>query len=213
MDSSNRLLAPLPQTTANLLLTLILSGCESEDQRFTSYVAEVQAQQTRQHERLVEQIDTVLRQNEHLTQAAQKLVEQDARARQELVRAQSAGQARFDESAAALDRQREQLARERQRAIESAMREPLLAEAISGAALTVAALLPLVLALYAVTRLPDHNEAETWLVTELGEGGLLFPWIHSGPSSCLPRPRSPLAELPAKAASSDGGDALEGRSS
>jgi hypothetical protein len=213
MDSSNRLLAPLPRTTANLLLTLILSGCESEDQKFTSYVAEAQAQQTRQNERLVEQTNTVLRQNEQLTQAAQKLVEQDAQARRELVSAHRAGQTRFDESAAALDRQREQLARERQRAIESAVREPLLAKAISGAALTFAALLPLVVALYAVTRLPDHTEAETWLVTELSEGGLLIPWIHPGPSSYLPRPHVPLAELPATSASADGRDALEGRSS
>jgi len=173
---------------------LIAIGCD-RDSQLAAYAERARQEQARQNERMAEQSATVLRQNEQLAKASQDLVGHDAAARRELLESQAALQAEFQMSAAAIDRQREQLAREREQSRQAALREPLVAEAVSGAALLLAALLPLLIAAYALTRLPPHTPGESWLLAELNQQEF---WAGMRSSNDQPLPPSlARAGLPA----------------
>src|SRR5687768_17577894 len=93
-----------------LLATLILmTGCESQDDRLVEYAERATDQQARQNEAMARQTEQVARQSEELASAAHQLVAQDAAARRELLQAQDHLRQQHREQQADFDQQREVL--------------------------------------------------------------------------------------------------------
>jgi hypothetical protein len=142
-----------------ILMTIPLAGCEPRDDRLSQFAEQATAQQARQNEQMAEQSQAVARQSQEITSAARQLVEQDAAARRELIQAQDRFQQQTHEERSALNRQHEHVHLERKAAAAAAIREPVIARAITTLGLILAALLPLVVTVYALRRLPDQGQS------------------------------------------------------
>jgi hypothetical protein len=145
-----------------LTLTLIAS-CDSQDRRIAEYAQRAAEQQARQNERMVQQSEAITKQSQEVTSAAHKLVEQDASARRDLIQAQDKLQEQYHAERLNLDRQRQQLDTERKAAAQAAVRDPVIAQAIITAGLFLAALLPMIVTLYALRRLPEQRPVDELL--------------------------------------------------
>ena len=155
---------------AMLIVTLILTiGCESRDQRLADFAGQALDQQARQNEEMARQSGQVAEQNTELAKAARKLVEQDAQARRELIQAQADLQSQFHEERTGLDAQRQELHAEQKAVAAAAIREPVIAQAILVVGLVLATLLPLLVAAYALRRLPDPGAGDTFVAEALIE--------------------------------------------
>jgi len=153
-----------------LLLTLAaigMLGCETADHRLVEYAQRATEQQVRQNERIAQQSETVAHQSLELASATHQLVEQDAAARRELIRAQNQLQQQNQVERSALNRQREKLAAEEKTALAAATRDPVIAQAIITAGLFLASLLPLLVTVYALRRLPVQAPLDEVLTESL----------------------------------------------
>jgi hypothetical protein len=151
------------------MLTMITS-CESRDERLTEFVSRANEQQSRQNERLADQSQIVARQGEHLASAARNLVEQDANARRELLNSHQTFQQQISRERTSLDEQHSQLHAEQKAARQAAIRDSLVAEALTTLGLLAAALLPVLVTGYAIHRLSSSDPAnELLLTTFLGD--------------------------------------------
>jgi hypothetical protein len=178
-------------TLALIQTLMVMAGCESQDRRLADYAQRATEQQARQNERMAQQSETVTRQSQELVSAAHDLVEQDAAARRELIRAQENLQQKIHEERTGVDRQREQLEVERKSAAKAAIREPLIAQSIFTIGIIVAALLPLLVTALALWRLSDQTPAD-----ELLSDGLLEGLVVGLPASAMPElPRRSLPDL------------------
>lgn len=90
-----------------------------------------------------------------MTATAREFVEQDAAARRELIQAQDKLQQQGHLELVSLDGQRQQFDAERKAAANAAVCDPVIARAIISGGSILAALLPLLVTLYALRRLPD----------------------------------------------------------
>jgi len=170
MDAMN----PTHRTALLLLLQVIaIVGCESQDRRLAEYAQRATEQQARQNERMAQQAEGVARQGQEVASAAHHLVEQDAAARRDLIQAQDKLQQQNQAERAGLDRQREHVESERKAASEAAVRDPVIARAIITAGMIMAALLPLLVTVYVIRRLPEQCPADELLGDALLQG--LFP--------------------------------------
>ncbi|QDU05656.1 hypothetical protein V6x_53960 [Gimesia chilikensis] len=121
-----------------ITLTLILltgAGCSSDE---NSRVAELA---TRQLERQAEQNQRMTELQQEVASGSRKLVEADARSRQELVSLQREMQTERNE----IGYQRDQLEAERREIADSRNRDPIIAAAISRVTMVVVSLLPLLI--------------------------------------------------------------------
>jgi hypothetical protein len=169
----------MPQTmavkTALGTMTLILiASCESQDRRLADYAQRATEQQARQNERMAQQAEILAKQSQEVTAAAHDLVEQDAAARRELIQAQDTLHQQIHVERVSLDTQRQLLDSERKAAANAAVRDPVVAQALIAGLLIVAALLPLLVTVYALRRLPETRPTD-----ELLENALLENFITS----------------------------------
>jgi hypothetical protein len=155
------------------LTAIAIVSCESPDQRLVDYAQRASDQQARQNERMAQQAETVARQSQEVAGAAHDLVEQDAAARRELLHAQEKLQHQLQVERSALDRQREAVDVERKAAAQAAVRDPVIARALITAGLILAALLPLLVTVYALRRLPTPGPAEERLTEMLWDDFVL----------------------------------------
>jgi hypothetical protein len=138
--------------------------------------------------RQAEQNQQIARQSQEVSQATHDLVQADAKARAELVAAPRSLQESLQTERSRLDQQRDKLEQDRQALVAANVREPIIANAISGAALLLAVLLPLMLCIYLLRSFgpsePSHA-LNDWLIDELtSEQSPLL----SAPQTSLPRP-------------------------
>ena len=155
---------------AMLTVTLVLTnGCESRDQQLADVAGKALDQQARQNEEMARQSKQVIQQSGELAKAAHSLVAQDAQARHELIQAQTDLQSQFHEERTGLDAQRMELHAEQKAVAASAIREPVIAQAILVAGLLLATLLPLLVTAYALRRLPDPGPGDTFVAEALIE--------------------------------------------
>jgi hypothetical protein len=101
-----------------------------------------------------------------IAEAAKRLVAADSRARQEMLQAQAALQDEIQVARNNVDRQRDLLESERREIADQRYRDPIVAESISAVGLTIACLLPLMLAGYIVHCL-RHNIDSDEALSEL----------------------------------------------
>ena len=178
-----------------LLLTLTgiaIAGCESPDRSLADFAQRASEQQARQNERLAAQSEAVARQTQEVVAASHKLVEHDAAARRDLLQAQDKLQEQSHRERSDLNRQRAQLDAEKNAAAAAMVRDPIIARAIITAGLIGAALLPLLVTVYALTRLPEQRP-----VDELLGDALLAELVTGDPPGRLPRPSLPPLPQPA----------------
>ena len=159
---------------------IAMTGCDPPDQRLVDFAEQATEQQARQSEQ-------VARQSREIASGAHDLVEQDAAARRELLEAHARNQEQYREQQVAIEQQRQQLHDERREAAQAAVREPVIAQALIAVALILAALLPLLVTVYALRRLPETGAAEDLLTEALLEDLAAPPETSS--AAIPPEPR------------------------
>ena len=176
-----RLRLILTTTMIPALAIALVAGCSDQrDQRLAEMAERNVAEQARQNERLAQHSQQVI-------EATQQLVASDAQARQQMIEAHAALQQEIHNSQANVERQRDELEQERRDLAQQRGRDPIVAESLAMLALTLACVLPLVLAgyvLYTVNRAkPDDAALGELLITELvaEEPLLLLPAARSAP--------------------------------
>jgi hypothetical protein len=158
-----------------LTMTLLLAaGCaDSGDERFRQLAQQALYEQSEQNKRLADQ-------SRQIAEASRRLVEGDAAARKDLLEAQQQLTSELHSERASLDRQREEMEQERRNIAAQRHRDPLIAQTISAVGLTLACLLPLLLAgyvIYSLNRSSDDSDAlSELLIMELtADQPLLLP--------------------------------------
>ena len=185
-----------------LLMTLLLAvGCaDSRDERFRQLAQQALHEQSEQNKRLAEQ-------SRQIAEASRRLVEGDAAARKDLLAAHKQLMSELHSERANLDRQHEEMEQERRNIAARRHRDPVIAQAIGAVGLTLACLLPLLLAAYvirAVNRDGDDSAARSeLLVMEItAEQPLLLP--------ISPRPVAALEHTPPSEGDETDGAATSG---
>ena len=127
------------------MLTLLLAvGCaDSRDERFRQLAQQALHEQSEQNKRLAEQ-------SRQIAEASRRLVEGDAAARKDLLAAHKQLMSELHSERANLDRQHEEMEQERRNIAARRHRDPVIAQAIGAVGLTLACLLPLLLAAYVI---------------------------------------------------------------
>lgn len=176
-----------------MTLTLILAiGCKPSDERLIELSQQSLARQAEQNEAMA-------RQTEQIAEASKQLVQADAKARQELIAAQSQLHEKLQAERSSLDRQHEALETERKQLAAQRQRDPILAAAIMHLGILLACLLPLVVCIFllrAVKDSPSEGELCAILVDELvaPDSQLRLPLAPDDPQAAqdpLPAPFSP----------------------
>src|SRR5262245_29927810 len=157
-------------TAAAAAVIVLMTGCgDPPDKRLLDLAQQCLAQQARQSEQLAQQ-------SRQVTEAAKQLVAADAQARQELVAGMTQLQQQIQTQRGEFDRQRDTLERERRELAAQRGRDPILAQSIGAFGVTIACLLPLLLAgyvLYMVNRPTAEADAEA--VSEILIGEIVSP--------------------------------------
>jgi hypothetical protein len=173
-----------------ILMVMAIAGCDSQDRRLAEYAQRATDQQARQNERMAQQAEAVARQGQEVAAAAHNLVEQDAAARRELIQAQDRLHQQNHVERSRLNHQREQVEAERKAASAAAVRDPVIAEAVVTAGLILATLLPLLVTIYAIRRLPERSPVDELLSDTLLQGLVTGQSAGHLPAS----PPQPLAD-------------------
>ncbi len=191
----------LSPSGAMLTMTLLLAtGCaDSRDDRLAEMAQQSMREQARQNERLTSQ-------SQQIAEASKHLVENDSQARKEMIAAHATLQKELQTERANINQQLSKLESERREIARQRGRDPIIANAISGIGLTLACLLPLLLAgyvIYSLNRSSDDSDAlSEMLVMEMtAEQPLLLPISHP-PVAALEHSPPPHDVETAKAAAS-----------
>ena len=141
---------------AMLMMTLLMAaGCaDSRDEEFRQLAQQTIRQQAAQNERMAKQ-------SQEIAQASRRLVQGDTEARKDLLAAQKQLTSELHSERANLDRQREEMERERQNIAAQRQRDPVIAAVLTNIGLTLACLLPLLLAgyiIYTLSRSSDDSD-------------------------------------------------------
>ena len=148
-------------TILAVIPTLVISGCESDDERLARFAEQSVSQQAQQNR-------DVAAQHKEVARTARALVEADTKSRADFGRFASELHAERQEIASqrhALESERVQLATQR-------IREPVIAGAIQTLGILVVCALPLVVALY-VLRAVSSNAADEAALSELLVGEIV----------------------------------------
>ena len=148
------------------LALLIASGCSPSDERLVELAERSAQRQKEQNETIARQSKAVTEQNQRVAEAAKELVAKDAESRQEMVRAQRELHSQLQAERSSIDRQRAEMERERSEIAQRRGRDPIVAEAIRGIGVLLVCLVPLIVAVYAVSRL-DRGQPESEALGEL----------------------------------------------
>lgn len=160
----------------------MMAGCSSSDERLVEIARQSVDTQHQQNDTLARQSQAVVEESHLLAKAAQQLVSQDAKARQNIIDSQRQLHDQLHQERSSVDRQRELLDGERQAIAEQRLREPIIGAAIERTGMLLACLAPLALAAYALVLTGrSHNQApelEELLLRELtSTESRLLPWL------------------------------------
>lgn len=139
-----------PSGPAAPILLMLVIGCSSPDDRLAEFAAESMDQQASQNRE-------VSKAHHEVAQGTKRLVEADAKAREDLIGLEH----RLHQERESLARQRDQLETERRELAGQRAREPVIAAAVGSLGVLMASLLPLVLCWYLLhgLRHERHDEA------------------------------------------------------
>ena len=178
---------------AKLMMALLLAaGCsDSPDERLAELAEQSLRQQASQNERLAQQ-------SKQIAEASRHLVENDSEARKEMIAAHATLQKELQSERANINQQLSKIEQERRNIAEQRGRDPIIAQTISAVGLTLACLLPLLLAgyvIYSLNRSSDDNDAlSEMLVMEItAEKPKLLPMAPRSVTALEHKPSSPEA--------------------
>jgi hypothetical protein len=155
-----------------LLMLGVVGGCgSSPDERLADFAEQTMTEQIKQNDRMADQSQAVVEESHQLAKAAKALVEHDAEARRELIAAQQELTSQLNEQQSAIHTGHQQLEQDRREIAEQRHRDPIIAAVIQNIGLTLACLLPLVVAVFVIRQMqsqePDHAAVAELLVLEL----------------------------------------------
>ena len=160
---------------AMLTMTLLLAvGCaDSGDERFRQLAQQALYEQSEQNKRLAEQ-------SKQIAEASRHLVENDSQARKEMIAAHATLQKELQTERTNINQQLSKIEEERRAMAKQRGRDPIIAQTIGAVGLTLACLLPLLLAgyvIYALNRSSDDNDAlsELLIMEMTADRPLLLP--------------------------------------
>ncbi len=191
-------LSPVAMLTMMLLMA---AGCaDSRDEEFRQLAQQTIRQQAAQNERMAKQ-------SQQIVEASKHLVANDAQARKEMIAAHATLQKELQTERANINQQLTELESERREIARQRGRDPIIAQAIGGVGLTLACLLPLLLAgyvIYSLNRSSDDSDAlSEMLVMEIvAEKPILLP--------ISPRPVAALEHTPPSEGDETDGTATSG---
>ncbi len=154
------------------LLILSVAGCsDSPDERLAEFAQQSMTEQRKQNERLADQSQAVVAESHQLAETAKELVKSDAAARRELIAAQTEMNSQFNEQQSVIYSGHNQLEQDRRDIASQRHRDPIIATVIQNLGLTVACVLPLVVAVFVIRQMqsqePDHAAVAEMLVLEM----------------------------------------------
>ena len=157
---------------AAVLLLATIGGCgKAPDERLADFAQQSMAEQRKQNDRIAHQSQAVVEESHQLAETAKALVERDAEARRELIAAQQELTSQLNEQQSAIHTGHQQLEQDRREIAEQRHREPITAAAIQNIGLTLACLLPLVVAVFVIRQMqsqePDHAAVAELLILEM----------------------------------------------
>jgi len=207
--------------TSMLAVTaLAMLGCSQDDRlaRMAKDATERQAEQNREMARLNQEvpqnnqrlIEADAESRREAIQLQRDLIERDAGGRERLDALQRETQAAVSQERSSVDRQREALEQERQQIAAQRNRDPIVAAALTGLAIVLACLAPIVLAIYLLRSAHRHEatdaELAELLVQEIASNrSVLFAPVASD-RPCLTHDDGPPKLPPAVEASPDCAD-------
>ncbi len=155
-----------------VLLILSVAGCsDSPDERLAEFAQQSMAEQRKQNDRIADQSQAVVAESHQLAETAKELVKSDAEARRELIAAQTAMTSQLNEQQSVIYSGHNQLEQDRRDIASQRHRDPIIATVIQNFGLTVACVLPLVVAVFVIRQMqsqePDHAAVAEMLVFEL----------------------------------------------
>src|SRR5690606_28234394 len=142
--------------------------CSSD---LAEFAQQSMAEQRMQNDRLADQSQAVVAESHQLAEAAKELVKSDAAARRELIAAQTAMTSQLNEQQSGIYSGHNQLEQDRRDIASQRHRDPIIATVIQNLGLTVACVLPLVVAVFVIRQMqsqePDHAAVAEMLVLEM----------------------------------------------
>ena len=176
---------------AMLMMTLLLAtGCDdSRDERFRQLAQQALREQSEQNKRMADQ-------SREIAEASKHLIENDSQARKEMIAAHATLQKELQTERTNIHQQLSDLESERRQIAKQRGRDPIIAQTIGGVGLTLACLLPLLLAgyvIYSLNRSSDDNDAlSEMLVMEItAEKPKLLPMASRSVAAIEHKPSSP----------------------
>ena len=157
---------------AAVLLLATIGGCgSSPDERLADFAQQSITEQRKQNDRMADQSQAAVEGSHQLAETAKELVEHDAEARRELIAAQQELTSQLNGQQSAIYTGHEQLEQDRREIAEQRHRDPIVAAVIQNIGLTLACLLPLLVAVFVIRQVqsqePDHAAVAELLVHEL----------------------------------------------
>jgi hypothetical protein len=158
-----------------ILLLLTVIGCsdtpDMRDQRLAEFAQQTVKEQARQNDRMADQSQAVVEESHQLAKAAKELVARDAEARRELIAAQQELTTQLNGQQSAIYTGHDRLEQDRREIAEQRHRDPIVAAMIQNIGLTLACLLPLVVAVFVIWQMqsqePDHAAVAELLILEM----------------------------------------------
>ena len=157
---------------AAVLLLATIGGCgRSADERLAEFAQQTMSEQVRQNDRMADQSQAVVEESHQLAETAKALVEHDAEARRELIAAQQEMTSQLNEQQSAIYTGHDRLEQDRREIAEQRHHDPIIAAMIQNIGLTLACLLPLVVAVFVIRQMqsqePDHAAVAELLILEM----------------------------------------------
>ncbi len=175
MNRHHMLQTGIQRVISGILTILAIAGCNgsnSSDQRLEEFAQSSMAQQSRQNEAIAKQATSVVQASHELANTANHLVEQDARARHDMLLAYRDLSSDLNHQKLAMDMTRQDIEKERRELARLRIRDPILAAAIQSFGLVLASLLPLGMAAFVIYQMnqqqPEHAAVAELLILDLG---------------------------------------------
>lgn len=156
--------------TASAVVIIFAGGCgkppDMRDQRLAEFAHDVMKTQKEQNDRIADQSQAVVRQSQHVAEAARDLVRHDAEARREMVLVHADLVGRLDKQRSVVEEARDRLEQERIEIAQRRNRDPVIAKAVEFIGLSILCLLPVTVSLYVIRQM-TAGHADDAVVAEL----------------------------------------------
>jgi len=163
-------LTTVSQRTIVAIIGLIIAGCNDtptqKDKRLEEFARHSMAQQSRQNEVVANQATAVVQSSHEIANSANNLVQQDARARHEMIQAYRDLAGDLNRQQSAMDEARNEIEKDRRELARLRHRDPILVASIQSFGLLLASMLPLGMAAFVIYQM-NHQEPEHAAVAEL----------------------------------------------